>query len=252
VDQDIAAGGAVCVDPVIRLEAVDAAYEGEPVATLRGIELSVAAGERVAVIGPNGAGKTTLLEVVNGLLPATAGTAWVFGRRVDREGNWLRARIGYMAQELFFEPSTPFLVGDVVAAAQYGQIGWLRRPGREEKARVRAALEAVGILDLARRPIGRLSGGQQRKALLARAVAQDAHLLLLDEPTANLDPEAKLDVARIVREIEARLDATALVVTHEGGPLLQDADRFVRLEAGRITHDESIAGASSMLAMMGV
>jgi ABC-type Mn2+/Zn2+ transport system ATPase subunit len=142
-----------------------------------------------------------------------------------------------MAQELFFDPATPFLVKDVVIAAVYGRIGWLRWPSRADRDRVQDAMATVGIESLARRPVGRLSGGQQRKVLLARALAQDARLVLLDEPTANLDPDAKLDVARIVRAVEHELNATALVVSHEGGPLLEDAGRLIRLEAGRITHD---------------
>lgn len=224
-------------DPVIWLDAVQAAYEGERIATLHDVTIRIFAGERVAVIGPNGAGKTTLLEVVNGLLPSTSGQVRVWGRSVSDSGHWLRARIAYMAQELFFEPSTPFLVKDVVTAAVYGRIGWLRWPSKADRDRIRGALATIGIDELARRPIGRLSGGQQRKVLLARALAQNAQLLLLDEPTANLDPDAKLDVARIVRSIEAELGATTLIVSHEGGPLLEDAARLVRLEGGRITHD---------------
>jgi zinc/manganese transport system ATP-binding protein len=223
--------------PVVLLENVTTAYEGESTPTLHHISLHLDEGERVAIVGPNGAGKTTLLEVVNGLLPATEGVVRVFGRPVCQQGHWLRARIAYMAQDVFFEAATPFLVSDVVMAALYGQVGLLRRPSNEHKRRVREALRTVGLEDLRRRPVGRLSGGQQRKVLLARALAQGARLLLLDEPTANLDPEAKTDVARIVREIESALDATALVVSHEGGPLLEDAQRWIHVENGRIARD---------------
>ena len=223
--------------PVVFLDHVSTTYEGESTPTLHHVCLSVRSRDRVAIVGPNGAGKTTLLEVVNGLLPATKGQVHVFGQSIARHGHSLRARIAYMAQDMFFDPSTPFLAYDVVASAQYGQIGLLRWPTRADKARVRDALEAVDVFHLRRRPIGRLSGGQQRKILLARALAQSASLLLLDEPTANLDPEAKIDVARIVGEVEDRLDATTLVVSHEGGPLLDDAQCLVRIEAGVITHE---------------
>jgi len=239
-------------EPTVFLDAVNASYEGERIATLHDISLRVRTAERVAIIGPNGAGKTTLLEVINGLLPITAGCVHVFGQSISRKGNWLRAHIAYMAQELFFDPSTPFLVGDVVTAALYGQIGLLRWPSRVDRIRVDHALRAVGISDLRRRPIGRLSGGQQRKVLLARALTQRARLLLLDEPTANLDPEAKVDVARIVRDVEQELTATALVVSHEGGPLLDDAERLVRIEAGCITHDGPMAELRPRLIAQGV
>lgn len=229
-------------EPIVFLDAVTTTYEGEAVPTLHHITLRVQPGDRVAVVGPNGAGKTTLLEVVNGLLPVTKGRVHVFGQMIARNGHWLRARIAYMAQDMFFDASTPFLAQDVVAAAQYGQIGLLHWPSRKDKARVRDALETVDMFHLRRRPIGRLSGGQQRKVLLARALAQSAKLLLLDEPTANLDPEAKLDVARIVHEVEERLDATTIVVSHETGPLLAEADRLVRIEAGTITHEGPMDG----------
>lgn len=238
--------------PVVSLDAVTTTYEGESVPTLHRISLHLRSGERVAIIGPNGAGKTTLLEVVNGLLPISQGSAHVFGLPVEGNGHWLRSRIAYMAQDMFFDSSTPFLVKDVVAAAQYGQIGLLRWPSRTDKGRVLEALEIVGVLSLRRRPIGRLSGGQQRKVLLARALAQNAKLLLLDEPTANLDPRAKLDVARIVDEVEDKLVTTTLVVSHEGGPLLDDAQRLVRIEAGGITHDGPMAELRPYLIGQGV
>jgi len=229
--------------PVIQLDSVTAAYEGERIATLYDVTLRVSSGERVAIVGPNGSGKTTLLEVVNGLLPYTSGSVFVMGRSIRRHGHKLRTQIAYMPQEAILEPNTPFLVGDVVLAALFGQIGALRWPSRDDCARARSAMAAVGILELARRPVGRLSGGQQRKVLLARALAQQARVLLLDEPTANLDPEAKVEVARIVRSVETRLSATALVVSHESGPLLDDATRLLRIENGRVAAD----GASETL-----
>ena len=205
---------------------------------LDAVDFQVAPGEIVALIGPNGAGKTTLLEVINGLLPSRRGTVLVFGEPMDRCGHRVRPRIATMQQELFFDVRTPFLVKDVVAAARFGRIGLFRWPTRPDRRRTQMALEAVGVSDLARRPIGRLSGGQQRKVLLARALAQEAELLLLDEPTANLDPEAKNEVAAIVGDVEQELGATTVVVSHEEGALLDGANRWIRIEAGRITRDE--------------
>jgi zinc/manganese transport system ATP-binding protein len=231
--------------PVVDLKDVTTAYEGETTPTLHHVTLRFQAGERVAIAGPNGAGKTTLLEVVNGLLPVTGGSVRVFGHPVSSRTHRLRSGIAYMAQEMSFDAGTPFLVETVVSAALYGQLGWIRRPSRDDQRRVHAAIESVGMHSLRRRPIGRLSGGQQRKVLLARALAQNARLLLLDEPTANLDPEAKVEVARLVREIEDRLHATALIVSHEDGPLTTDAQRLIRLEQGRVVHD-SMAHAHAM------
>lgn len=233
--------------PVVALDCVSAGYEGERTATLHNVSFQVRQQQRIVIVGPNGAGKTTLLEVINGLLPVSDGQVHVFGKSVAHHGRWLRARIAYMAQELFFQTSTPFLVQDVVLMALFGQIGLFRRPQREHRRRAFEALEAVGMASLRHRPIGRLSGGQQRKVLLARAIAQQARLLLLDEPTANLDAFAKQDVADLVADIEQALDATALIVSHEQGPLTDGAQRVLRIEAGRITCPAPVTPAQALV-----
>ena len=224
---------------VVSLRNVSASYEGERHAALHDVTLDVRAGEQVGIVGPNGAGKTTLLEVVNGLLPFVSGTVEVHGQPVSRGSHRLRARIGYVPQETAFPPDTPFLVFDAVLAARFGLSGRLGWPTSADRAATQSAVAAVGIDELSRRPVGRLSGGQQRKVLLARALAQGASLLLLDEPTANLDPESKSEVARLIQAVRRDLGATALVVTHEDGGLLRAADRVVTLVAGRIVAEEA-------------
>jgi len=222
------------MDDVVSLVDVRATYEGERHATLDGVTFSLFAGEQAAITGPNGAGKTTILEVINGLLPIDSGAIRVLGETVTPASHGLRSRIAYVPQNLFFPPDTPFLVGDVVLAARFAGQGVSVFPSAGERQHVMRALSAVGISDLRRRPIGRLSGGQQRKVLLARAMAQQAELLLLDEPTANLDPEAKQEVAGLVGRVRRELGAAAVVVSHEAGPLLAASDRVARIEAGRM------------------
>jgi len=226
-------------DRVIDLREVSVGYEGERAATLRGVTVSVERGRLVAVTGPNGAGKTTLLEVVNGLLPVIAGTVRVFGDRMTTRSHRLRRRIAYLPQELFFPPETPFLAVDVVRTARAAAIRPFHPMRAEDRLAVAAALAAVGMERAARRPIGRLSGGQQRRILLARAWAQKAELLLLDEPTSNLDPSAKDEVVRCILGVRRELGATALVVTHDAGPLTEASDRTLRLDAGRIVGDRA-------------
>ncbi len=231
-------------DCVVSLRRVSASYEGERHAALHDVSLEVRAGEQVGVVGPNGAGKTTLLEVVSGLLPFVLGAVEVHGQPVSRRSHRLRARIGYVPQDATFPSDTPFLVSDVVLAARFGLSSRLRWPTAGDRSAARSALVAIGISDLGGRPVGRLSGGQQRKVLLARALAQHASLLLLDEPTANLDPESKIEVAELVQAVRRDLGATALVVTHEDGALLRMADRVVRIVAGRLVADEALVGMS--------
>ena len=238
-------------EPVVSLTDVRAVYEGERHATLEGVTMHVTRGEQVAITGPNGAGKTTILEVINGLLPITSGSVRVLGEAVTRDSHHLRSQIAYVPQNLFFTPDTPFLVRDVVTAARFGRIGRWQLPGPADRAQVDVALEAVGMTFAAGRPIGRLSGGQQRKVLLARAVAQEASLLLLDEPTANLDPVSKHEVADLVASIRATLDATSIVVSHESGPLLGASDRVVALDAGRIVDNSSDADLEDAIVLQG-
>ena len=222
------------MDKVVSLVDVRASYEGERHATLAGVTLSVFSREQLAITGPNGAGKTTILEVVNGLLPITSGVVRVFGREVTPASHGLRSRIAYVPQNLFFAPDTPFLVRDVVLIARFGVANTWNLSAAADRHHVERALAAVGISDLEGRPVGRLSGGQQRKTLLARALAQGARLLLLDEPTANLDPEAKQEVADLVALVRQELGAAAVVVSHESGPLLEASDRAITVESGRI------------------
>ncbi len=224
-------------DHAVALDNVTAIYEGERIPALYGITLAVDYGNIMAVVGPNGAGKTTLLEVINGLLPVTTGTVRALGEEVSPSSHRLRQRIAYLPQDLFFDPSTPFLARDVVLMGRFAQLGAFRFPGRSDHAVVRDALRAVGVEDLARRPIGRLSGGQQRKVLLARVIARRPKLLLLDEPMTNLDPQAKEELSRLILRIHAELSLTTIFVSHELGPLLDAADRVVTIVAGKIASD---------------
>ena len=218
----------------VELVDVHASYEGERHGTLHGIGFVAACGDLVAVVGPNGAGKTTLLEVMNGLLPLSRGEVRVWGEPMTPLSHRLRRRIGYVPQDRFFVPTTPFLVIDVVLMARFGSKGVFRWPTREDRACAYDAMRVMGIEDLARLPIGRLSGGQQRKVLLARSVFQQAELLLLDEPTANLDPRSREEIANSVLRICESLGATAFVVSHDAGRLVDSADRTLLLVDGRI------------------
>ncbi|HDL84892.1 MAG TPA: ATP-binding cassette domain-containing protein [Candidatus Acetothermia bacterium] len=222
---------------VVELVDVSAVYEGERTLALHNVSLSVERGEMVAIIGPNGAGKTTLLEVINGLLPITRGMVFVLGEHVTPRSHRLRQQIAYLPQDLFFPPSTPFLARDVVLMGRFAQIGPFRLPHREDRHAMEQALAAVGAATLAHRPIGRLSGGQQRKILLARVIARQPRVLLLDEPLTNLDPEAKEELSNLILRIHAQLELTTLFVSHDPGPLLNAADRTITVVTGRIITD---------------
>ena len=220
------------MDWAIELRDVAAAYSGADRPAISGVSLRLGRGELGVLVGPNGAGKTTVLEVILGLLPYQAGSVKALGREVRTAGPHLRRRLAYLPQELFFPPDTPYLTRDVVLMGRFGLYRpWQRLP-REERGLALSALAAFGLADKAGWPIGHLSGGQQRKALLARAFAKEAEVLLLDEPFASLDPEAREDLARAVLSLRDQ-GMTILAVLHED-MLLSQADRAFLVREGRL------------------
>jgi len=201
---------------------------------LRGVSLTVRQGEFVGVIGPNGAGKTTLLTLVNGLGRLLAGRVRVLGKPLTpRNIHHIRTRVGYVAQVQNIDPRMPITVREVVMIGRYGRMGLLRRPTKADYEAVERALEMVGMSHLADRPIGHLSGGEQQRTAIARALAQEPEIFLLDEPTAFLDWRAQREILDLVREIHDRHRLTTLFVTHDLNALPR-CDRVVLMKGGLI------------------
>jgi zinc/manganese transport system ATP-binding protein len=223
-------------DPVILLENVYTAYEGADRPTLTDITLSVGRGEFVIVGGPNGAGKTTLLETINGMLPFTHGKAVVCGHDVRGNGVGVRRRVGYLLQNFAFDPLTPFTVEEVVLMGRFGTIGLFRKPGKEDREAVQKALQLLGIEDLASRPIGQLSGGQQQKVLIAQSLARDPDVLLLDEPFSNLDMFAREAINSLLSRLVAS-GIAVVIVSHAFDDLPDCRVRVVVMHDGRISLD---------------
>mgnify|MGYP000861045026 CR=1 FL=1 len=166
-------------------------------AALWDADLDLATGSLTAIVGPNGAGKSTLLKAALELIPRVAGTVSFFGRPL-RE---VRREIAYVPQRANVDWDFPASVHDVALMGTYPRLGWFRRPGRIEREKALAALDRVGMANLAARQIGELSGGQQQRVFLARALAQDAQLILLDEPLAGVDAPTEATVMRVLREL---------------------------------------------------
>jgi ABC-type Mn2+/Zn2+ transport system ATPase subunit len=165
----------------------------------------------VAVVGPNGAGKSTLFKALVGLVPLAAGQVSLFGQPASQRHP---CDVSYVAQRSEIDWRFPVRVEDVVLMGRYPHVGWLRRPATEDRDRVQAALERVGLAELGRRQIGQLSGGQQQRAFLARALAQEARLLLLDEPFSGVDAVAERVIFEILADLQ-REGRTILVATHD-------------------------------------
>ena len=202
---------------------------------LRGVSLKVSSGEFVGIVGPNGAGKTTLLTIINGLGKLLSGRVVVLGEHfTSNNGHSLRKKVGYVAQVQNIDPRMPVSVREVVMMGRYGLLGPLRRPSQHDWEIVDEVLEMVGMTALARRPIGHLSGGEQQRVAIARCLAQEPQIFLLDEPTASLDWRAKTDVLELVKLIHDSRKLTTLVVTHDLSALPLACDRVVLMKEGYI------------------
>jgi len=184
-------------------------YDGNPV--LRNVNITIPKGDFVCVVGPNGSGKTTLLKLALGLLKPTAGTIEVFGQRPDRS----RGRIGYVPQHPRLDPLFPVSAMDVVLMGRLGRTRAWGSWGSGDRELAVRALDEVGIADQAGQHFDALSGGQKQRVLIARALAGEPDLLLLDEPTAGLDAHIEEGFYRLLQELNQRL--TIMLVSHDLG-----------------------------------
>jgi manganese/zinc/iron transport system ATP- binding protein len=192
----------------LEVEDLTVAYADQPV--LWDIDLQVPAGVKMAIIGPNGAGKSTLVKAAMGLVKPVAGEVRIFGRaRARAEGT-----IAYVPQRATLSWDFPTDVIDVVTMGTYGRVGWLRRVGATERDDAVAALEQVGMIEFARRPIAELSGGQQQRVLLARALVQDAPIYILDEPFQGVDAPTERAIVGVLEDL-ANVGKTIIVVHHD-------------------------------------
>jgi manganese/zinc/iron transport system ATP- binding protein len=174
------------------------------------VRFDVEPGQLVGVVGPNGAGKSTLLKAIMDLVPKASGRVEVFGQPY----RMVRQRVGYVPQRESVDWDFPVSVLDVVTMGLYGRIGWCMPIRKSHREAARAALDRVGIGDLADRQISQLSGGQQQRTFLARALVQEADLYLMDEPFAAVDASTERAIVEILRELK-RVGKTAIVIHHD-------------------------------------
>ncbi|MEU8571250.1 metal ABC transporter ATP-binding protein [Streptomyces pathocidini] len=217
--------------PVISLSGASASLGARPV--LRGIDLTVRRGEVVALLGANGSGKSTAVRAVVGQVPLTSGELELFGtpRRAFRD--W--ARIGYVPQRTTAASGVPATVREVVSAGRLARTR-LGLPRKADREAVRRALELVGMADRAGDSVNALSGGQHQRVLIARALAGEPELLIMDEPMAGVDQASQQVLADTLRQQVAG-GTTVLLVLHELGPLEPLIDRAVVLRDGCVVHD---------------
>jgi zinc transport system ATP-binding protein len=204
---------------------------------LRGVSLTVAPGEVIAVLGANGSGKSTLIRAALGLVPLSSGAVRLFGTPLHRFRQW--RRIGYVPQRLGAGSGVPATVAEVVGSGRLARRGVLRPPGRADRAAVAAALAAVGLAERAGDPVTTLSGGQQQRTLIARALAGEPEALILDEPTAGVDATSQEAFAQALGAF-TRDGGTVVLVAHELGPLEPLVTRAVVIHHGEIAHSGAV------------
>jgi zinc transport system ATP-binding protein len=218
--------------PVVAVS--DAAVELAGRAVLTRVSLRVPAGEVVALLGANGSGKSTLVRAVVGLVRLCAGRVELFGQPPDRFRDW--HRVGYVPQRLTATSGVPATVGEVVAEGRLSRSRPFRRVTGTDRAAVSWALETVGLAAHAGDSLARLSGGQQQRVLIARALAGEPEVLILDEPTAGVDLPSQQAFADALHILAAR-GTTILLVAHDLGPLQPLVQRAVVLRHGQVVHD---------------
>lgn len=233
---------------VVRFEGVSVALDGRRV--LEEIDFVVREGEFVGIVGPNGAGKTTLLRTVLGLVHPVEGRIEVFGYAPGEHPSQM---IGYVPQRQSIARNFPATVGDVVMMGSLRKLGMFGFPGNEDWRRVDDSLGLVGIRELKDRAVGQLSGGEQRRVLLAQALCASTRLLVLDEPTVGLDLPAEHEFYALLRKLVQDLALTIMAVSHDLVALAGEADELICINhrmhihgnAEEVVHSHAIREAYS-------
>lgn len=179
------------------------------------VSIEIQEGEFVGIIGPNGSGKTTFLKALLGMISPESGHVRIFDCSCEKLRCEHRARIGYLPQKEFIDPDFPLTVFEAVMMGRFSSLGLFRRPGKKDMAITREALNSVGLSDFEKRSIGHLSGGQQQRVLIARALAQQPKVLLLDEPTTGIDIPTQRTILELINKLHETLGLTILLVTHD-------------------------------------
>jgi iron complex transport system ATP-binding protein len=200
---------------------------------LRDINLSLAPGKVVGLIGPNGAGKTTLIRAMSGVLPIQSGQIWVNGQALGRLTPAQRARwVGVVPQARNLPPA--FSGWETVALGRTPYLNWLGQLSTRDEVAIQSAMQRTSTLDLADRLVGELSGGEQQRLLIARALAQSAPILLLDEPTAHLDLQYQFSLLDLVRELAKKDGLSILLALHDLNLVARYTDQVVLLVGGQV------------------
>ncbi len=220
---------------LVAIRGVSFAYDGAPI--LVDVDLTIEEGDFLAIIGPNGSGKTTLVKIILGLLRPKSGEVEIFGRRPAEFTDWFK--VGYVPQKAtHIDPFFPASVEEVVGMALTSGRRQGSTSGREARAKVRRALEIVGMGEFGKEPIGRLSGGQQQRVFIARALVTSPRVLFLDEPTAGVDAETQTSFYDLLDRLNRSEGLTIVLVTHDIGIVNKHVNRVACLNQRLVYHGD--------------
>jgi zinc transport system ATP-binding protein len=218
---------------IIEVEDVSFVYGKNEV--LRHISLTVPRGDYLGIVGPNGAGKTTLLKIIIGLLLPSSGRARIFGKEVSEFRAW--EKIGYVPQKVTnFDVNFPATVGEVVLMGRYARRGLLKGVTAEDKAIVRRVLTEVGMESHIHRLIGDLSGGEQQRVFIARALATEPEIIFLDEPTIGVDPRAASEFYALLKRLNTDRGLTLVLVSHDIEMVVKEAKHVACIDRKLVCH----------------
>lgn len=211
--------------PALRVRDLDFAYPGSSKPVLEGVDISIKPGEKVALVGPNGAGKSTLMKLILGLEQIQSGQIDIYGHKAQA----CRHRVAMVPQKSSVDWNFPVTVRQVVTMGRYVHLGWFRNPGKKDREAVDRAMETMEITSIAGKQVGELSGGQQQRVMLARTLAHDADLLLLDEPLNHVDIATQELMFHTIEKICSE-GKSVLVSTHDLGILTVHFSRVLFLD----------------------
>jgi zinc transport system ATP-binding protein len=204
-------------------------FQYQSVEVLTDISFEITAGDYVGLVGPNGSGKTTLVRAILGVAPYLTGKVALFGQALEQFQDW--HKVGYLPQKLgAFNPNFPATVREVASLGLIARKSFPRRLNRDDRRAVDRALERLGIADIGQKLIGELSGGQQQRALIARAIVGEPELIILDEPSAALDPESREHFFAILQDLNRNSRVTMILVTHDMGTIGQFANKLLYID----------------------
>ncbi|MCX8063865.1 MAG: ABC transporter ATP-binding protein [Candidatus Hydrogenedentes bacterium] len=221
--------------PIIEIKDLVTTYYGNTV--IKGLSTNFYHNQFTVILGPNGSGKTTLLKSILGLCNIASGEVKVFGEKVHKWKYKIRRRIAYVSQVENIDPRLPITIEESVLLGRAGVRGLGKPYTKNDRELVTQILERLGIAHLREKPIGKVSGGERQKASIARALVQEAPIILMDEPTASLDPNAQLEILSIINNLKELHKNTTIYVTHELAELPEKCDRIIMLKDGNIWRD---------------